>query len=381
MEKERKGNADGKNSQSGPETDGKSEVETGIAPDRKPDIKSMTLEEVKQQLACLGEKSFRAGQLYEWMHRKLARNFGEMSSLPGELRNRLAEQFTYTALEAVRIQESKADGTKKFLFRLEDGNEVETVWMRYKHGNSVCISSQVGCRMGCRFCASTIDGLERSLTASEMLDQIYAVTLLTGERVSNVVVMGIGEPLDNYDNLLRFIRLLTDENGLHISQRNLTVSTCGLVEQMKRLAEEKLQITLALSLHAATDEKRQKLMPVANRYSLEELMEACAYYFNKTGRRITFEYSLVRDVNDTQEDAQLLAALVRGLNCHINLIPVNPIEERDFRESGQENIRRFKEKLERNRINVTVRREMGRDIDGACGQLRRKNRQADILVL
>lgn len=358
MEKERKGNVD-----------------------RKPDIKSMTLEEVKQQLAGLGEKSFRAGQLYEWMHRKLARGYEEMSSLSGELRKRLAEQFTYTALEAVRIQESKADGTKKFLFRLEDGNEVETVWMRYKHGNSVCISSQVGCRMGCRFCASTIDGLERSLTASEMLDQIYAVTLLTGERVSNVVVMGIGEPLDNYDNLLRFIRLLTDENGLHISQRNLTVSTCGLVEQMKRLAEEKLQITLALSLHAATDEKRQKLMPVANRYSLEELMEACAYYFNKTGRRITFEYSLVRDVNDTQKDAQLLAALVRGLNCHVNLIPVNPIEERDFRESGQENIRRFKERLERNRINVTVRREMGRDIDGACGQLRRKNRQADTLVL
>lgn len=358
MEKESKGNVDG-----------------------KPDIKSMTLEEVKQQLAGLGEKSFRAGQLYEWMHRKLARGYEEMSSLSGELRKRLAEQFTYTALEAVRIQESKADGTKKFLFRLEDGNEVETVWMRYKHGNSVCISSQVGCRMGCRFCASTIDGLERSLTASEMLDQIYAVTLLTGERVSNVVVMGIGEPLDNYDNLLRFIRLLADENGLHISQRNLTVSTCGLVEQMKRLAEEKLQITLALSLHAATDEKRRKLMPVANRYSLEELMEACAYYFNKTGRRITFEYSLVRDVNDTQKDAQLLAALVRGLNCHVNLIPVNPIEERDFRESGQENIRRFKEKLERNRINVTVRREMGRDIDGACGQLRRKNRQADTLVL
>lgn len=380
-EKERKRSADGKDSQSGPETDGKSENKTGIEQDRKPDIKSMTLEEVKQQLDGLGEKSFRAGQLYEWMHRKLARDFGEMSSLSGELRKRLAEQFAYTALEAVRIQESKADGTKKFLFRLEDGNEVETVWMRYKHGNSVCISSQVGCRMGCRFCASTIDGLERSLTASEMLDQIYAVTLLTGERVSNVVVMGIGEPLDNYDNLLRFIRLLTDENGLHISQRNLTVSTCGLVEQMKRLAEEKLQITLALSLHAATDEKRQKLMPVANRYSLEELMEACAYYFNKTGRRITFEYSLVRDVNDTQEDAQLLAALVRGMNCHVNLIPVNPIEERDFRESGQENIRRFKEKLERNRINVTVRREMGRDIDGACGQLRRKNRQADILVL
>lgn len=342
------------------------------------DIKSMTLKELQQQMTEMGEKSFRARQIYEWMHVKLARSFDEMSSLPAELRKRLSERFSYTTLQAVRVQESKQDGTKKYLFRLADGNEVETVWMRYKHGNSVCISSQVGCRMGCRFCASTIDGLERSLSASEMLEQIYAVTLLTKERVSNVVVMGIGEPLDNYDNLLRFIRLLCHEEGLHISQRNITVSTCGLAEQMIRLAEEQLQITLALSLHAATDKKRRELMPVANRYSLEELMKACACYFEKTGRRITFEYSLVRGVNDSKQDAELLAELIGHLNCHVNLIPVNPIEERDYRESEQASIRQFKNKLEKNRINVTIRREMGRDIDGACGQLRRKNRQQEV---
>ena len=228
--------------------------------------------------------------------------------------------------------------------------------------------------MGCAFCASTLDGLERSLSPSEMLDQIYAITLLTGERVSNVVVMGTGEPMDNYDNLLRFITLLTDENGLHISQRNVTVSTCGLVPKMRQLAEEQLQITLALSLHATTDEKRRRLMPVANKYSVQELMETCAYYFEKTGRRITFEYSLVGGVNDTDEDARELIALIKDLNCHVNLIPVNPIKERDFVQSGGEAIAAFKNKLEKNGINVTIRREMGRDIDGACGQLRRRQK-------
>ena len=272
------------------------------------------------------------------------------------------------------MQESAIDGTRKYLFELGDGKLVESVWMKYKHGNSVCISSQVGCRMGCAFCASTLDGLERSLSPSEMLDQIYAITLLTGERVSNVVVMGTGEPMDNYDNLLRFITLLTDENGLHISQRNVTVSTCGLVPKMRQLAEEQLQITLALSLHATTDEKRRRLMPVANKYSVQELMETCAYYFEKTGRRITFEYSLVGGVNDTDEDARELIALIKDLNCHVNLIPVNPIKERDFVQSGGEAIAAFKNKLEKNGINVTIRREMGRDIDGACGQLRRRQK-------
>lgn len=339
-------------------------------------MKSLTLPELTALFTDWGEKPFRARQLYQWMHQKLARSYDEMTNLPKELRERCAERCEYTALETVRVQESRIDGTRKYLFRLADGNFIESVWMRYHHGNSVCISSQVGCRMGCRFCASTLDGLERSLKPSEMLDQIYAVTLQTGERVSNVVVMGIGEPLDNYDNLVRFIGLLTDENGLHISQRNITVSTCGLVPRMRQLADERLQITLALSLHAATDEKRRMLMPIANRYTIAELMDACRYYFEQTGRRITFEYSLVGGVNDTDEDAMRLAALAEPLRSHVNLIPVNPIKERDYRQSGSERIRAFKNKLEKKKITVTIRREMGRDIDGACGQLRRKELNA-----
>lgn len=339
----------------------------------KLDIKSLDLQELTEELAAQGEKAFRARQMYEWMHGKLARSFDEMTNLSKPFREQCAERYQYTALRMLRMQESKLDGTRKFLFGLADGNLVESVWMRYKHGNSVCISSQVGCRMGCRFCASTIDGLERSLAPSEMLDQIYAITRITGERVSNVVVMGIGEPMDNYENLIKFIRLLTDENGLHISQRNVTVSTCGIVPRMRQLAEEKLQITLALSLHATTDEKRKRLMPIANKYSIQELMETCRYYFDCTGRRITFEYSLVGGVNDTDEDARELIALAQPLCCHVNLIPVNPIKERDFVQSEAARIQAFKNKLERNKINVTIRREMGRDIDGACGQLRRKN--------
>lgn len=226
--------------------------------------------------------------------------------------------------------------------------------------------------MGCRFCASTLDGLERGLLPSEMLDQIYAIERSTGERVSNVVVMGTGEPLDNYDNLLRFLRLLTDENGLHISQRNITVSTCGLVENMRRLADERLQITLALSLHGATQEKREELMPIAKRYRIEEVISACRYYFERTGRRITFEYSLVGGVNDTDADAAALGGLLKGMNCHVNLIPVNPIQERDYVQSDRSAVLRFREKLEKNHIQATVRRELGRDISGACGQLRRR---------
>lgn len=336
------------------------------------DIKSLTLAELKTEMVEMGEKPFRAAQLYEWMHRKLARDFDEMTNLPLAMREKCGESYTYTALRLVTVQESAMDGTKKYLFAMADGNVVESVWMRYKHGNSVCISSQAGCRMGCRFCASTLGGLVRNLTPSEMLDQIYAITLETGERVSNVVVMGSGEPLDNYENLLRFLALLTDENGLHISQRNVTVSTCGLVPQMRELAKEKLQITLALSLHAATDEKRRMLMPIAERYSLAELMDACACYFEQTGRRITFEYSLIQDVNDTRQDAENLAALLRGLNCHVNLIPVNPVKERSYRQSDRRAVETFAERLQKKGINATVRRELGRDIDGACGQLRRR---------
>lgn len=337
------------------------------------DIKSMTLQELMKDMEVIGEKPFRGKQIYEWMHKKLAENFEEMTNISAALKEKCAGRYEYTALHCVREQTSAIDGTKKFLFELADGNVVESVWMQYKHGNSVCISSQVGCRMGCRFCASTLDGLERCLSPAEMLDQIYAITRLTKERVSNVVVMGTGEPLDNYENLVRFLHLLTDENGLNISQRNVTVSTCGIVPKMRELADEHFQITLALSLHAATDEKRKKLMPIANRYSIAELMEACSYYFTQTGRRITFEYSLVGGVNDTDEDAGELIALVKPLNCHVNLIPVNPIKERDFVQSEKHAIIAFKNKLEKNKINVTIRREMGRDIDGACGQLRRRH--------
>ena len=341
----------------------------------KKDIRSFTFEELKQEMEKLGEKAFRAKQIYEWLHIKLADTFEEMTNLSKALRDTLSAQYYIPKVAMVERQISKLDGTNKFLFELEDGHVIESVLMKYKHGNSVCISSQVGCRMGCKFCASTIGGLERNLLPSEMLGEIYQIQKISGERVSNIVVMGTGEPLDNYDNFVKFVRLLSDEQGLHISQRNITISTCGIVPNMKKLAEEGLQITLALSLHGSTQEKRKVLMPVANKYELTEVLEACDYYFDKTGRRLTFEYSLVRGVNDTEEDAKELIDLVGHLNCHINLIPVNPIEERDYKESTAQAIKAFQHRLEKNHINVTVRREMGRDIDGACGQLRRRHKK------
>lgn len=338
----------------------------------KTDIKSLPLEQLEQWAVEHGEKKFRAKQLYQWMHVKLVDDPEQMSNLSAAFRQEIRESCTFTVLKQVTMQESVLDETRKYLFELEDHNMVESVLMRYKHGNSVCISSQVGCRMGCRFCASTLDGLVRNLTPAEMLEQIYRISADTGERVSNVVVMGTGEPLDNYDNLLTFIRMLTDENGLHISQRNLTVSTCGLVPRIRDLAKEGLQITLALSLHASNQEKRLELMPVAKSYDIHEAVDAMQDYFEETGRRVTFEYSLVAGVNDTEEDARELAELIHGINCHVNLIPVNPIKERDFVQPDGKSVQEFKNKLEKCRINVTIRREMGRDIDGACGQLRKR---------
>ena len=341
----------------------------------KTDIKSMNLETLTGFLTDMGEKKFRAKQIYEWLHMRQVESFDEMTNLSKRLREQLDDKCRIISLKKEQVQISKIDGTRKYLFLLEDGNVIESVLMKYKHGNSVCISSQVGCRMGCRFCASTLDGLERGLTPSEMLDQIYQIGKDIGERISNVVVMGTGEPLDNYDNLLKFIELLTDENGLHISQRNLTVSTCGIVPRIRELAEKKLSITLALSLHASSQKKRLELMPVANKYEIHEVIDACRYYFTKTGRRVTFEYSLVGGVNDSEQDAKELTQLIHGMNCHVNLIPVNPIKERNYVQSNAKVMEAFKEKLERSGITVTVRREMGRDIDGACGQLRRKYRQ------
>ncbi|HIS80488.1 MAG TPA: 23S rRNA (adenine(2503)-C(2))-methyltransferase RlmN [Candidatus Scatomonas merdavium] len=329
-------------------------------------------EELKNVLEELGEKPFRASQLFSWLHDKQAEEYARMTNLSKGLREKLAQKYPLTVLRAVNMQESRLDGTRKYLFALDDGNVIESVWMRYHHGNSVCISSQVGCAMGCRFCASTIGGKVRSLRTSEMLEQVYQIRKLTGERVSNVVVMGTGEPLDNYDNLVRFIRLVSSPGGLNISQRNLTVSTCGLVPEMYRLAEEGLAVTLALSLHAPNDEKRKALMPVANRYTIRQVLDACENYYRKTGRRLTFEYALAEGQNDGEQDAEELAGLISGMNCHVNLIPVNPVRERKFARSGKKVIANFQNKLEKYGINVTIRREMGSDIDGACGQLRKR---------
>ena len=338
----------------------------------KKDIASYSFEELQEEMLAIGEKGFRSRQIYSWIHEKLVDDFEEMTNLPKALRQKLEAAYEIRRVEMEKRQISKIDGTNKFLFCLKDGNMVESVLMKYKHGNSVCISSQVGCRMGCRFCASTLDGLERNLTPSEMLRQVYQIQKITGERVSNIVIMGTGEPLDNYDNFLKFIHMVSDEHGLNISQRNITASTCGIVPNIRRLAEEKLQITLALSLHGSNQEKRRSLMPVANKYELHEVLEACDYYFEKTGRRITFEYSLVHGVNDTPEDAKELMGILKDRNCHLNLIPVNPIKERNYEKPDKKSAENFKNKLEKSGINVTIRREMGADIDGACGQLRRR---------
>ncbi len=337
----------------------------------KKDIKSLSFTELEEDIKNLGEKAFRSKQVYEWIHKKLAVSFDEMTNLSKNFREKLSEQYELMPLEMVDQKTSPSDETSKFLFRLQDDRVIESVLMKYKHGNSVCISSQVGCRMGCRFCASALGGLERNLSVGEMLSQVYEIQRMTGERISNVVVMGTGEPLDNYDNLVKFIKMLTDDKGLNISQRNITVSTCGLVEKIKQLADETLQITLAISLHAPNDTIRKELMPVANKYKIEDILEACQYYYKKTGRRITFEYSLVQDVNDSEDHARELITRMKGMNCHVNLIPVNPIKERSYRHSEDKYIQKFKLILEKNHINVTIRREMGSDIDAACGQLRK----------
>lgn len=333
----------------------------------KIDIKSLNYDELADYIVSIGEKKFRAAQLYSWMHEKLACSYDEMTNISDKLKKVLKENTLYTCLEPVRVQESQIDGTKKYLFRLYDGNLIESVFMRYHHGNSVCISSQVGCKMGCRFCASTLNGCVRNLEPSEMLDQIYRIQSLTGERVSNIVIMGSGEPMDNYDNVVKFLGLINSDKGLNISQRNITVSTCGLVPRIKQLAELKLQITLAISLHAPNDELRKTMMPIAYTYSIEQIMDACRYYLSQTARRISFEYSLVKGVNDSPECARQLIKLVHGMNCHINLIPVNPIKERDYEQSEKNSIHNFKEILEKAGVNVTIRREMGRDIDAPAG--------------
>lgn len=349
-------------------------VQTGPGADGTvlPELLELDFAALSEALAALGEPKFRAKQLYAWLHQRKASSFDEMTDMPKALRKTLAEQYRLTVMEPVDVLISKLDGTRKYVFELYDGNVIEAVLMRYHHGNSVCISSQVGCRMGCRFCASTLDGCVRNLSAAEMLSEVYRIERDTGERVSNVVIMGSGEPLDNFAEVLRFLRMISDEHGLHISQRNLTLSTCGLVPRMLELAECNLQITLALSLHAPEQATREQLMPIAKVYPLSDVLEACRVYHQKTGRRVSFEYAVVRGVNDNRAEALKLAALLAGMQGHVNLIPVNPIKERAFESPDRSAVLAFQHTLEAAGINATIRREMGRDINSACGQLRRR---------
>lgn len=334
-----------------------------------------SLEELTEFLKSIGEKAFRAKQLYGWLHK--GAEFEEMRNLPGSLRERLKETEDAIGVKIIKTLVSQKDGTEKYLFSLRDGNVVEGVLMKYNYGNTLCISSQVGCRMGCTFCASTLEGRVRDMTAGEMMGEVIAVNRLhaIGDQrgVTNIVMMGSGEPLDNYDNVVRFLRLVSAPEGINISLRNVSVSTCGLADRMDELAKENLPITLSISLHAPTDEARKRIMPIANKYSIARLMKACRDYVDKAGRRIVFEYALIEGVNTSLEDADKLASLTRGLLCHVNLIPLNDVPERNLSAPSQQGIDAFQKRLEALHVSVTRRREMGADIEGACGQLRRKH--------
>ena len=331
----------------------------------------MTLAELKSALAALNQPAFRAKQVYHWLHRGV-RSFEEMTDLSKALRERLAQNYLLTAPQVVRRQESALDGTVKYLWQLHDGNCVETVLMRYHHGNTVCISSEVGCPMGCAFCASTIGGLVRKLSAGEMLDEVLFTELDSGQEISNIVLMGIGEPLDNYDNVCRFLELVNSEAGMNVGMRHISLSTCGIVPRILELAESRLQLTLSVSLHAPDDETRSKIMPVNRRWSVDELLAACRTYYEKTGRRISFEYAMIRGVNDSPEAAALLLKKLRGLPAHVNLIPLNNVEESPLKPSERAAVLRFQKLLEEQGVACTIRRTLGSDIDASCGQLRRK---------
>lgn len=319
----------------------------------------------------LGEPKYRAGQIYHWLHKKQVRTFDEMTSLSAAWRERLKETSFLSRPETRLRLTSALDGTQKFLFAFPDGNCVETVWMEYRHGPSLCVSTQAGCRMGCKFCASTLGGLVRNLTAGEMLGEVYDAQREMGRPVSSLVLMGIGEPLDNLDNVLDFLDILSSPEGQNLSLRHVSLSTCGLIPGIRALMEKKLGLTLSVSLHAADDETRSGIMPVNQKYPIEELMAVCKEYFTVTGRRVSYEYALIDGVNDGIEEAKKLAALVKGQNCHVNLIPVNPVAERDTRRSSREAVERFAAELSKRGVNATIRRELGSDIAAACGQLRR----------
>ncbi len=330
----------------------------------------------------MGEKPFRAGQIYRWLHhsgepRGRVKDFQSMTDISAKLAEKLGQRFYISGLTIRRKLVSKLDGTVKYLFGLSDGNSVESVVMQYKYGNSLCISTQVGCRMGCKFCASTLAGWVRNLSPSEMLDEVYTAEEDTGEKISSLVLMGIGEPLDNYDNVLRFLELLSSPEGENLSLRHVSLSTCGLVDRIYDLMKQKLGLTLSISLHAPNDQIRSQTMPINQKYNVETLLKACRDYFAYTGRRISFEYALIEGVNDSPQCAEELSARLKGMPCHVNLIPVNPVREREYRRGSRQNIFRFQKMLEERGINATIRRELGSDINAACGQLRRESEQND----
>ena len=335
-------------------------------------IKEYNLDELKDELEQLGEKKYRAEQIFKWIYVDKVKEFDEMTNLSIELREKLKKEYTMCNFNILKKQGS-SDGTKKYLFDVLDGNAIETVLMQYHHGKTICVSSQIGCKMGCKFCASTGIKFVRSLTAGEIVEQILAVEQDIGDKISNVVFMGIGEPFDNYDNVMKAIKIINNQKGLNIGARHISISTSGLVPMIYKFADEELQCTLSISLHATNDAKRSAMMPINNRYNINELMEACRYYINKTNKRISFEYALAKDNNDNLEDAKELVKLLKGMLCHVNLIPINKIENGAYVKSSNENIIKFRDYLNEKGIVATIRRELGSDIDAACGQLRRKN--------
>ena len=332
-----------------------------------------TLDELQNWMKENNESAFRAKQVFSWIYKKVY-NFNDMNNIPKSLKEKLENSFIIDMPKIEHVYESAVDGTKKILLALKDGNLIECVLMKYKHGNSICVSTQVGCRMGCRFCASTLEGLIRNLEPWEIIDQILKIQEDIGKRVSNLVLMGSGEPLDNFENTKKFLRIVNDKNGLNIGYRHITLSTCGIAPKMRELADLEIPINLALSLHSPYDEKRKEIMPIANAYPIKDILDACKYYIKKTNRRVTIEYSLIKGVNDSEKEAQELIRLLKGMLCHVNLIPVNNVEERDFKRPNKSHIYRFRDILEKNNIPATVRISMGSDIGGACGQLRRKHK-------
>lgn len=335
-------------------------------------ILDLNLDELKKWMEENGESKFRGKQIFDWIYKKGVFDFEKMSNISKNTKDKFKNHFYIEIPEVLDVLTSKIDNTKKFLFKYRDGNIIESVVMKYKYGNSICVSTQVGCRMGCKFCASTIDGMVRNLSCGEIIGQILSAQNEIGERISNIVLMGSGEPLDNYDNVLKFLYLVNSKDTLNIGQRHITLSTCGIVPKIIELAKEEMQITLAISLHASNDKIRKTMMPIANKYTVEEVVEACKEYFDKTSRRISFEYALVKGVNDGNNDSERLALLLRSLNCHVNLIPINEVKENEFKKSDNEHINKFKDALTKRGIETTIRREMGADINAACGQLRRK---------